>query len=288
MFEKIESHASFGGVQSVYRHHSSSTNTPMTFAVYQPPEAQTKGIQPCPVLYYLSGLTCNHSNVMEKGFVQAHAAKHGVIVVMPDSSPCPEDMSAFADLDEDWQIGTGAGFYLDATQAPWSAHWQMERYITQELPQLINDNFNVDPERVGIFGHSMGGHGALTLALKNPKLYKSCSAFAPIVSPIVADWTQKAFSAYLGEDKTLWERYDACALVKAGARFPAFMIDQGTADPFLEKGLMPHLFQEACEQADIELTLRMQQGYDHSYYFMASFMADHVAWHAQRLAMAGV
>ncbi len=282
MLEKLESHASFGGTQSVYTHQSSSTKTPMTFAVYESPQATKEAS--LPVLYYLSGLTCNHSNVMEKGFVQAHAAAHGIIVVMPDSSPRPEDMSDFEALDEDWQIGTGAGFYLDATQAPWSKHWQMERYITKELPDIINANFAVDPSRAGIFGHSMGGHGALTLALKNPKLYKSCSAFAPIVSTIAADWTQKAFNAYLGDDKSNWEQYDACALVKAGAKFPEFLIDQGTADSFLEKGLMPHLFEAACKEAHIDLTLRMQEGYDHSYYFMSSFMADHIGWHSERLA----
>ncbi len=276
----IEQHASFGGRQSVWQHHSTVTDTPMTFAVYQPPQAEK---QKCPVLYYLSGLTCNHANVMEKGFVQAYAAQHGIIVVMPDSSPRPEDMADFAKEDQDWQIGTGAGFYLDAVRQPWARHWQMESYITKELPEIINTNFPVEPSRVGIFGHSMGGHGALTLALKNPGMYRSCSAFAPISSPMAADWTQKAFAAYLGEDKKDWRAYDACALIEDGAKFAEFLVDQGSADPFLEKGTMPGLLKEACNKAGIDLTLRMQQGYDHSYYFISSFMEDHLAWHAKRL-----
>ncbi len=278
--QQVEGHASFGGFQSVWRHDSTATKTPMTFGLYEPPQA-SRG--KCPVLYYLSGLTCNHANVMEKGFIQPWAARHGIIVVMPDSSPRPEDMTDFAKEDEDWQIGTGAGFYLDATQKPWSRHWQMESYITQELPALINKNFAVDAKSCGIFGHSMGGHGALVLALKNPDLYKSCSAFAPITSPIKADWTQKSFTAYLGADKQAWRAYDACALIEDGAHFSEFLVEQGSADPFLDKGTMPNLLKDACKKAGIVLQLNMQEGYDHSYYFIASFMESHLTWHAQRL-----
>jgi len=274
--ETVETHASFGGTQGVYRHQSAVTGTEMTFAVFRPPQADDG---PCPALYYLSGLTCTHANVMEKGEYRRAAAEQGLIVVCPDTSPRGPDIAD----DEGWQLGTGAGFYVDATQPPWAAHYQMYSYITGELPDIIAEHFNVNPSRQSIFGHSMGGHGALTIALKNPGKYRSCSAFAPIVQPTTAEWSRTALDAYLGPDEAAWRAYDACALIEDGRRFPEFLIDQGTADQFLETGLRPWLFEAACKSAGIPLTLRMQEGYDHSYYFMSSFMDDHIAWHAERL-----
>ena len=268
---------SHGGVQGVYSHNSQETDCQMTFAVYLPPQA-TKA--PCPVLWYLSGLTCNHANVMDKGEYRKAAAEHGIIIVCPDTSPRGENVPDDAD---NWQFGCGAGFYLDASEQPWSKNYRMYSYITGELPQLIADNFAADMKRQGIFGHSMGGHGALTIALKNSGKFASCSAFAPIVQPTNADWSSGAFERYLGKDTTNWSQYDACALVEAGSRFPEFLIDQGTADGFLDDGLRPWLFEEACKKAGIPLTLRMQEGYDHSYFFISTFMAEHVEWHAARL-----
>ncbi len=268
---------SHGGVQGVYSHNSQETDCQMTFAIYLPPQA-TKA--PCPVLWYLSGLTCNHANVMDKGEYRKAAAEHGIIIVCPDTSPRGENVPDDAD---NWQFGCGAGFYLDASEQPWSKNYRMYSYITGELPQLIADNFAADMKRQGIFGHSMGGHGALTIALKNSGKFASCSAFAPIVQPTNADWSSGAFERYLGKDTTNWSQYDACALVEAGSRFPEFLIDQGTADGFLDDGLRPWLFEEACKKAGIPLTLRMQEGYDHSYFFISTFMAEHVEWHAARL-----
>lgn len=266
-----------GGIQGVYRHESISTVCPMTFAVFVPPHAPGARL---PVLWYLSGLTCTHANVMEKGEYRRLAAELGLIVVCPDTSPrgpgVPDDA-------EDWRFGCGAGFYLDATQAPYDRHYRMARYLTDELPALIAERFPADMERQGVFGHSMGGHGALTLALRLPDRFRSCTAFAPIVSPIAADWTQRAFEAYLGPDRAAWRAYDACALVEDGHRLPDILIDQGGADGFLETGLMPWRFQEVCAAAGQPLTLRMQEGYDHSYYFISTFMDDHLRWHAVRL-----
>lgn len=267
----------FGGMQGVYSHESDACQCEMTFAVFVPPQAITK---PCPVVWYLSGLTCTHANVMEKGEYRRMAAELGLIIVCPDTSPRGNDVP---DELTNWQMGKGAGFYLDATEAPWSTNFRMYTYITEELPAFISQHFRADMSRQAIFGHSMGGHGALTIALKNPDRFKSCSAFAPIVSPITADWSQGAFTKYLGEDQAAWRAYDACALVEDGARFPAFLVDQGKADSYLDTGLQPWLFEKAVENTDIALTLRMQERYDHSYYFISTFMGDHLKWHAERL-----
>ncbi len=267
----------FGGTQSVYTHQSSECGCEMTFAVYLPPQAQDG---PVPVLWYLSGLTCTHANVMDKGEYRAAAAELGMAIVCPDTSPRGDDVPDDADS---WQFGSGAGFYVDATQEPWRKNYRMYSYITRELPELIAANFPVDMDRQGIFGHSMGGHGALTIALKNPDRFKSCSAFAPIAQPSTAGWSVGALSRYLGEDQAAWRAYDATLLIEDGARFPEFLVDQGEADGFLDDGLRPHLLEQACDKAGIPLTLRMQPGYDHSYFFISSFMADHIKWHAARI-----
>ena len=275
---KTESTAlAFGGTQGVYSHSSSECQCDMTFAVYMPPQTADG---PVPVLWYLSGLTCTHANVMDKGEYRAHAAKHGIAIVCPDTSPRGDNVPDEAD---NWQFGSGAGFYLDAQNEPWRKNYRMYSYIREELQKLVLENFNVDATRQGIFGHSMGGHGALTMALKNPDLYKSCSAFAPIVQPTTADWSSGAFERYLGDNPEAWADYDATLLVKNGARLDDVLIDQGAADGFLDDGLRPWLFEAACKEAGIPLTLRMQEGYDHSYFFISTFMEDHIAWHAERL-----
>lgn len=266
-----------GGIQGVYSHESSETRCDMTFAVFVPPQAASA---PCPVLWYLSGLTCTHQNVMDKGEYRRAAAELGLVIVCPDTSPRGEDI---ADVKDDWKIGTGAGFYVDATEEPWAANYRMYSYITDELPKLVAGKFPVDMDRQAIFGHSMGGHGALTIALNNPDRFRSCSAFAPIVSPSTADWASNAFATYLGGDQSAWRAYDACALVEDGKRFDEFLIDQGDADQFLDDGLRPWLFEDACRKSGIALTLRMQPGYDHSYNFISTFMEDHLRWHAKRL-----
>ena len=269
---------SHGGIQGVYTHASDACACDMTFAVFVPPQAADG---PCPVLWYLSGLTCTHANVMEKGEYRRLAAELGLIVVCPDTSPRGEDVP---DERDNWQFGSGAGFYLDATQEPFARNYRMYSYVAQELPALIAREFPADMTRQGIFGHSMGGHGALTIALKHPDRFRSASAFAPIVQPSTAGWSRSAFEKYLGTDEAAWRAWDACALVEDGARFPEFLIDQGTADGFLDDGLRPWLFEEACRNTGISLTLRMQDGYDHSYFFISTFMEDHLRWHAQRLA----
>jgi len=269
---------SHGGIQGVYAHASETTDCEMTFAVFVPPQAAQR---PCPVLWYLSGLTCTHQNVMDKGEYRRLAAELGLIVVCPDTSPRGEDVP---DEKDNWQFGSGAGFYLDATQAPFARNYRMYSYITQELPALIAANFPADMSRQGIFGHSMGGHGALTIALRHPDRFRSCSAFAPIVQPGTADWSRGAFEKYLGPDQAAWRAYDATALVEDGHRFPEILIDQGTADGFLNDGLRPWLLENAVKGKDIALTLRMQESYDHSYSFISTFMDDHLRWHAERLA----
>ncbi|PYE42467.1 S-formylglutathione hydrolase [Rhizobium sp. PP-F2F-G20b] len=274
----LSQNVAFGGMQGVYSHRSEVCDCDMTFAVFVPPQAVS---QPCPVVWYLSGLTCSHANVVDKGEYRRLAAELGLIIVCPDTSPRGDDV---ADEAANWQMGKGAGFYLDATQEPWARHYRMETYIKQELPALIASQFRADMNRQAIFGHSMGGHGAMTIALKNPERFRSCSAFAPIVHPSTADWSIGAFEKYLGADKAAWRAYDACALVEDGARFPEFLIDQGTADGFLESGLRPWLFEEATKGTGISLTLRMQERYDHSYFFISTFMDDHLRWHAERLA----
>ena len=268
---------SHGGVQGVYTHASALCHCPMTFAVFVP--EHSKG-QKLPVLWYLSGLTCTHANVMEKGEYRRAAAEHGVIIICPDTSPRGESVPDVAD---NWKLGCGASFYVDATQAPWSRNYQMYSYIRDELPSVIAAHFPADMARQSIFGHSMGGHGALVAALRNPGRYRSCSAFAPIVHPITADWSRPALAAYLGDDPQCWRQYDAVALIEDGARVPELFVDQGTADQFLEDGLRPQLLKAVCEKAHLPLTLRLQNGYDHSYFFISTFMSDHIAWHAERL-----
>jgi S-formylglutathione hydrolase len=274
--ETVSTWRAYGGTQGVHRHRSEATGTDMTFAVFLPPQAKEGS---CPVLYYLSGLTCTHVNVMEKGEYRRAAAEHGVVIVCPDTSPRGEGVAD----DKAYDLGQGAGFYVDARREPWSRHFQMERYIVDELPHLIRRHFPVDESRQGIFGHSMGGHGALTLALKHPSRFRSCSAFAPIVAPSQVPWGQKAFATYLGEDAAESRRHDAVALIADGARFSEFLVDQGEADSFLEEQLRPDWLRDACASAGIDLTLRLHPGYDHSYYFISTFMPDHIAWHAERL-----
>ncbi|WP_293681965.1 S-formylglutathione hydrolase [uncultured Phenylobacterium sp.] len=274
--ETVSSSRMFGGVQGVYRHQSRETGTAMTFSVFVPPQAG-----PRPVVWYLSGLTCTHANVTEKGQFQRACAELGLIFVAPDTSPRGEGVPD--DPGGAYDFGLGAGFYLDATQAPWAANYRMESYITAELPEVVAANFPVDLDRQGLTGHSMGGHGALTLALKTPGRWKSVSAFAPIASPMRCPWGEKALGGYLGPDRASWRRYDATVLIEDGARVDELLVDQGEADDFLESQLKPELLEAACKAAGIPLTLRRQPGYDHSYHFIASFMDDHLRWHAQRL-----
>jgi len=276
--ETISTVRSHGGVQGVYRHQSAATGTPMTFSVFVPPHEAGRHL---PVLWYLSGLTCTHANVTEKGEFRRLAAELGLIVVAPDTSPrgagVPDDAEGAADF------GLGAGFYVDATQAPFDRHYRMYSYIVDELPDIIGRAFPVDRTRQGITGHSMGGHGALTIALRNPGRFRSVSAFAPIVTPMRCPWGEKALTGYLGPDRASWRAHDATALVEDGARLSDLLVDQGTADDFLTTQLKPDLLVEACRAAAIPLTFRMQPGYDHSYYFVSTFMDDHLRWHAERL-----
>jgi S-formylglutathione hydrolase len=276
--ETISTNHSFGGVQGVYRHASRATGTDMTFSVFVPPHAEGAKL---PVIWYLSGLTCTHANVTEKGEFRRVCAELGLIFVAPDTSPRGEGVAD--DAESAYDFGLGAGFYVDATQDPFAQHYQMQSYIVGELPDLIAAHFPVDLARQGITGHSMGGHGALTLGLKNPQWYKSVSAFAPIVSPLACPWGEKALSGYLGHDRATWRAYDACALIEDGARVADLLVDQGAADNFLTEQLKPELLEIACAAAAIPLTLRLQPGYDHSYFFIASFMEDHLRWHAARL-----
>lgn len=276
--ETVSETRSHGGTQGVYTHQSSATGTPMTFSVFVPDHAPGEKL---PVLMYLSGLTCTHANVTEKGEFRSPCAAHKVIFVAPDTSPRGDDVPD----DEGYDFGKGAGFYVNATQAPWSANFHMRAYIEDELPQVLADNFAMaDMDRLGITGHSMGGHGALTIALRNPARYRSVSAFSPIVSPLSCPWGEKALAGYLGPDRAAWREYDACALIDDGARLPDLLVDQGLADNFLEGQLKTHLLAEAVDRAGMEATIRMQPGYDHSYYFISTFMVDHVAWHAERLS----
>jgi len=276
--ETISTTRAFGGTQCVYRHASRETGTEMVFSAYLPPQARTR---PCPVLWYLSGLTCTHANVTEKGQFQRVCAELGLIFIAPDTSPRGPGVSD--DPDGAWDFGLGAGFYVDATQSPWSANYRMESYVAAELPEVVAAELPVDLGRQGILGHSMGGHGALTLALKAPGRWRSVSAFAPISSPMRCGWGEKALGGYLGPDRAAWRRYDATALLEDGARLNDLLVDQGEADPFLDQ-LRPDLLEAACTAAGVALTLRRQPGYDHSYYFIATFMEDHLRWHAARLA----
>ena len=275
-FETLSTNRSFGGTQGVYAHDSAETGTRMTFSVFVPDHAPGAKL---PVLWYLSGLTCTHANVTEKGEYRAACAEHEIVFVAPDTSPRGDEVPDDAAYD----FGKGAGFYVDATQQPWARHFHMRRYIEQELPALVAAHFPVDRTRQGITGHSMGGHGALTIALRDPGRFRSVSAFAPIVSPMHCPWGDKALAGYLGPDRAAWREYDACALIDAGARLPDLLVDQGTADGFLAEQLKTHLLEEAVQRAGMSATIRLQEGYDHSYYFIATFMAEHVAWHAARL-----
>ena len=277
--EIVSENKSHGGRQLVVKHASAATSTDMTFSIYLPPQAQ-QGAR-LPVVWYLSGLTCTHANVTEKGEYRAACAELGLVFVAPDTSPrgegAPDDPAGAYDF------GLGAGFYLDATQDPWAANYRMWTYVTEELPALVVGEFPVDGYRQGITGHSMGGHGALTVALNNPDQFRSVSAFAPIVAPSQVPWGQKALGGYLGDDPAAWRKHDAVALIEDDARLPELLVDVGEADPFIEKELRPELLERACAQAGIPLTLRRQPGYDHSYYFISTFMAEHLRWHAERL-----
>lgn len=274
----VNEHACFGGVQQFYKHDSRETRGSMKFSVYQPPQAKAGKV---PVLYYLSGLTCTDETFPTKAHAQAVAAELGLMLIAPDTSPREPRIPGDA---EKWDFGQGAGFYVDATQAPWADNYRMYSYITKELPAMVDANLPAMSGATGIFGHSMGGHGALTLALRNPSLYKSVSAFAPIVAPMQCPWGQKAFSNYLGADQETWRQYDASELVAKKAFPTHILIDQGTADQFYkEQQLLPEKFSAAAAKSGQKLTLRMQEGYDHGYYFIQTFMADHLRHHAKVL-----
>ena len=273
----LAEHACFGGVQGFYQHDSDETGTKMKFGVFVPEQAKTR---PVPALFFLAGLTCNEETFAIKAGAQRHAAEHGLMLVTPDTSPRNTGVEG---ADAAWDFGTAAGFYLDAMEAPWRTSWRMGSYVARELRELVLEHFAAREDRIGLFGHSMGGHGALTLALKNPGLYRSVSAFAPIAAPMQCPWGVKAFGGYLGDDKAAWAQHDATELVKAGARVPQLLIDQGLADKFLAEQLHPDLFEAACVAAGQPLTLRRHEGYDHGYFFIATFMADHIAHHARQL-----
>lgn len=279
MLETLSQHACFDGIQGFYRHASREVGLPMRFSVYQPPQAQHGAV---PVLFYLAGLTCTEETFMVKAGAQRFAAQHGIMLVAPDTSPRD---TGIAGESASWDVGAGAGFYVDATEAPWSAHYKMYSYVVQELRQLILAQFPARADRIGIFGHSMGGHGALTIALKNPDIYCSVSAFAPIAAPSHAPWGEKAFSCYLGDDRNAWRQYDASALMSTRqSPFPqGILIDQGLADQFLTQQLMPERFEAACTAAAQPLTLRRHAGYDHGYYFVSSFIEHHLAFHSDNL-----
>jgi S-formylglutathione hydrolase len=270
----ISEHKSFEGKLGFYSHNSSSCNGEMRFAVYQPPQATQ---QPVPVLYFLSGLTSTEENFMVKAGALQYAAKYGVMLVAPDTSP---RNTGIPGEDDEWDFGTGAGFYVDATVEPWSSHYRMYSYVVRELPTAIAANFSVNLDKQSIFGHSMGGHGALVCALRNPEQYKSVSAFAPIAAPMRCPWGQKVFNGYLGNDRETWRDYDASELVKRYPYHSPILIDQGTSDKYLEEQLLPGVFEQACAEVDRPLTLRYQEGYDHGYYFIATFIEDHIRHHA--------
>ena len=273
----LEEHACFGGVQGFYEHASEAIGAPMRFGIYRPPQAAHG---PVPVLVYLAGLTCNEQTFAVKAGAQQHAARHGLMLVTPDTSPRDTGVPG---ADAVWDFGTAAGFYLDATQAPWATHWRMESYVTGELPAVLAQHFALQAGALGVFGHSMGGHGALTLALRHPGLFKSCSALAPIAAPMRCPWGVKAFSGYLGENRGAWAAHDATALMQAGHRAPALLVDQGEADKFLAEQLLPRRFEAACLDAGQPLLMRRHAGYDHGYFFIASFVEDHLRHHAAAL-----
>ncbi len=276
MTTQISANKCFGGIQYVYEHESTANDCPMRVAVFVPPQAEKA---PCPALVWLSGLTCTEENFTVKAGAQRVAAALGLVIVAPDTSPRGVNVPN----DPAYDLGQGAGFYLDATQEPWAKHYHMQTYIRDELTACMGETLPVDMNRIGVSGHSMGGHGALTLHLKNPELFKTCSAFAPIVAPSQVPWGQKAFKAYLGEDEAKWAHYDATELVKTAPSSAHILIDQGTADNFLEEQLKPHIFEQACATSGQKLTQRLQDGYDHSYFFIASFIEDHLRHHVSNL-----
>ena len=276
--QTVSLNKSHGGVQGVYKHASRQTKTDMTFSVYVPEHQSGAKL---PVVFYLSGLTCTHANVTEKGEYRRACAELGLVFVAPDTSPRGPDVPG--DPANAYDFGLGAGFYVDATEAPFARNYRMWSYVTEELPKLVAEHFPVDVSRQSILGHSMGGHGALTAALRNPDRYRAASAFAPIAAPSRVPWGIKALGFYLGNDKRAWRKHDTVALVEDGARFSEFLVDIGDADQFLTEQLKPELLQAACDKAGIPLTLRRRSGYDHSYYFISTFMGDHLRWHAERL-----
>jgi S-formylglutathione hydrolase len=275
--EIVSENKSHGGRQLVVKHSSAATSTEMAFSIFLPPQAEDGG--KLPVVWYLSGLTCTHANVTEKGEYRAACAELGLIFVAPDTSPRGDDVPDV----EEYDFGKGAGFYVDAAEEPWAKNYRMWSYVTEELPALVAAEFPVDMDRQGITGHSMGGHGALTVALNFSNRFRGVSAFAPIVAPSQVPWGQKALSGYLGDNRATWRAHDAVALIEDGASVDEILVDVGTGDPFIEKELRPELLEQACAAAGIPLTLRRQQGYDHSYYFISTFMAEHLRWHAERL-----
>ena len=277
--QEIANNKVFGGWQKRYQHRSEILACNMVFSVYVPPQAASA---PVPLLYWLSGLTCNDQNFVTKAGAQRYAAEHGVVIVAPDTSPRGDDVPD----DDCWDFAQGAGFYVHATESPWNRHFRLYDYIVDELPSLVNATQAVDAQRCGIFGHSMGGHGALTIALKNPGRYQSVSAFAPICSPMHCPWGEKALAAYLGDNRDNWRDYDSCALIAQAQQRLPLLIDQGAADEFLTQQLKPELLQAACQQYQHPLTLRLHEGYDHSYYFISSFIGDHIKHHADALRSA--
>ena len=277
--EVVSENRAHGGRQLVVKHASTATGTDMAFSIFLPPQSESGG--KLPIVWYLSGLTCTHANVTEKGEYRAACAEHGLIFVAPDTSPRGEGVPD--DPAGDYDFGLGAGFYVDATEEPFARNYRMWSYVTEELPALVASEFPVDMSRQGITGHSMGGHGALTVALGNPGRFRSVSAFAPIVAPSQVPWGQKALGGYLGDDHPAWRKHDAVALIEDGARIDGLLVDVGTSDNFLEKELKPELLEKACADAGIPLQLNLREGYDHSYYFISTFMADHLRWHAERL-----
>ncbi|MBK6005029.1 S-formylglutathione hydrolase [Ramlibacter ginsenosidimutans] len=274
----LEEHRCFDGVQGFYEHASEAAGLPMRFGVYLPPQAREG---PQPVLLCLAGLTCNEQTFAIKAGAQQHAARHGLVLVTPDTSP---RNTGIAEADADWDFGTGAGFYLDATREPYAQHWRMESWLMEELPALLQRHFPLRTDRIGVLGHSMGGHGALTLALRHPGRFRTVSAFAPIAAPTEVPWGQKALRGYLGEDRAAWAAHDAVKLIEGGAKAPPLLVDQGEEDPFLATQLRPERLEQACAAAGQPLELRRHAGYDHGYFFIQSFIADHVEHHARGLA----